>query len=129
MKILLGIMMLMISIPLTAQSLPDSPKPHLDKWEWGMLAADEGVRAMDTITTRHFMTDPCHCFVEASNFNWIAKSTPRTAVYDAAVPVFYWFIARELTIHHHPKLAHIVAGFDLVYDGSAVVRNIHADGF
>lgn len=122
-------LVLMMAIPMGAQSLPDAPKPQLDNWEWGMLAGDLVVRQMDTITTRHFLTDPCHCFVEESNFNWIVKSTPRLAVYDAAVPVFYWFVTRELTIHHHPRLAHIVAGFDLIYDGSAVIHNIRGDGF
>jgi len=115
----------LLSLPLCGQGLPDAPKPHLDKWDWSMLSADMAVRTMDTITTRLALTDPCHCYYEKTNFRWVVNSTPRLVVYDVAVPVIYWSLARSLTRHRHQRLAHIVAGFDLVYDGSAVAQNLY----
>jgi len=119
------LMLLLSGIPAFSQQLPDVPKPHLDKIEWSMLAADVAVRSMDTATTRLALTDSCHCYRETSNAQWIVESTPRLAVYGVAVPVFYWYITRELTIHHHTKLAHFTAGFDAVYDGVDVVNNFN----
>jgi len=118
---LLVLLMAALSVSCMAQELPEAPKPHPDKVEWSLIAADAAVRTIDTVTTRHLLsTGDKERFLPG----FIVNHDTTMVIYSAGVVVFYGVVSRTLERHGHKKLAHIIVASEVIMTGSWDVNNL-----
>lgn len=105
------------------QTLPEAPKPHLDKTEWALLAADAGSRALDCYSTHQMLT---RGYRELILPQAIADHAPVMALYSASAVAADSLIARRLS-RGHRRLARIVTMIDLGQDLPWAIHNLYLE--
>ena len=100
--------------------LPEAPKPHLDKTEWALLAADAAVRGLDVYST--------HWALQAGNKEgtlpgWIVNHPPVMALYGGSIVAAQYVAARKLSPRHR-KLAHLITALDVSVTAPFAVHNL-----
>ncbi len=116
------LLFVLMSAPVFTQSLPDTPQPQppaLNRVDWALLAADAGARGLDVVSTKQMLSRGCQ---EQIMPDAIARNTPAMAVYSGGIVTLDWFVARELTRHHHHKLAR---AWIIADGGSTLGASIH----
>jgi hypothetical protein len=87
-----------------------------------LIKADYSVRILDAVSTRQFMTNPCHCMHE-DQLGPIAKSSIGMTAYSLGVATAVEYGAYKLWQHGHPKLAHALQIGEIIGDGEAGIHN------
>lgn len=121
MKTLTLCALIVCAASLSGQTLPDAPKPHLDRMEWSLLATDAAARSLDVYST--------HRALQAGNKErvlpgFIANHPPVMAFYSGGMVFTQYWIARKLSAHHHSKLAHVVTAVDVALTAPSAIRNL-----
>lgn len=111
---------LLFATGLPAQ-VPDAPKPHIDKTEWALLAADAGTRALDVYSTRQMLENGNH---EMFLPGFVANHTPALIGVEGGAVALNWWVARRLEAHHRPRMAHIVTMIDISQDAPWAIHNL-----
>jgi hypothetical protein len=106
---------------LSGQSLPDAPKPHLDRAEWSLLAVDAAARGLDVYST--------HWAEQAGNKErvlpgFIANHPPVMVLYSGGMVAAQYWIARKLFAHHHRKLAYVMTTADVAITAPSAIHNL-----
>jgi hypothetical protein len=122
MKKTILMMLAIFAMRISAQSLPNAPKPRLDKTEWALLASDAAVRGVDVYST--------HWAEAAGNKErclpgFIANHTPVMALYSGGVVYSQYRIAKKLTNHHHQKWAHAISAVDIAVTAPSAIHNFY----
>ena len=89
---------------------PTQPKPTIDRTEWALLASAATARGLDVYTTREGLGS--QHMREKCLPNVIAGNTPGMMLYSGGIVVLDYLVARELSKHHHRKLAYILTAID-----------------
>lgn len=121
MKTIILCSLALFAASLSGQSLPEAPKPHLDRLEWSLLAADAAARGLDIYST--------HWAEQAGNKErvlpgFIANHTPMMALYSGGMVYAQYWIARKLVAHHHRKLAYVVTSADVAITAPSAIHNL-----
>jgi hypothetical protein len=101
--------LLLVTLPAAAETLPEAPKPHLDRADWALLASDAGARALDTYSTRWSLCRGNH---EMFLPGFVANHTAALAAFEGGMVTVDYYAARNLTRRHHPRLARFVLAAD-----------------
>jgi hypothetical protein len=101
-------------------ALGQETKPHIDKTEWALLAADASARSLDVYST--------HWALKAGNKEgtlpgWIADHPPVMALYSGGMVAGQYFVARKLSPRHR-KLAHFITAMDITVTAPFAVHNL-----
>jgi hypothetical protein len=112
---------ILLALPMAAETLPDAPKPHLDRVEWAMLASDAGGRALDAYSTRWSL---CNGNREKFLPDFIVNHTGRLAVFEGGMVTADYFVARSLIRRRHRKLARIILLADALQVWPWAIRNL-----
>lgn len=114
------ILMVLSCVPIAAQ-IPDAPKPHIDRMEISLLAADAGVRALDVYSTRQMLDNGGH---EMFLPNAIASRPAAMAGLEAGDILAVAWLSRRLERHGHARLAHILTAADAAQDAPWAIHNL-----
>jgi len=119
---------LVLAWPLHAQQLPTAPRPHVDRAETALLAADAASRALDVYSTHldWLHQQACDCNHETMLPAAIAHHVPAMAAYSGATVALDWWVARRLAAHH-PRLAHLYTSIDIAQDAPWAISNLFVD--
>jgi hypothetical protein len=116
-----AVILLAICCKLAHCQLPESPKPHADRLELGLLAADAGIRALDVYSTHQMLANGNReTFLPTA----IASRPAAMASLEALDIAGVWFISKRLQAHHHAKLAHLVTMIDFAQDEPWAIHNL-----
>ena len=115
------IAVLLFSLHLVAQTVPDAPKPQLDRIDWMLLATDAGGRALDTYSTRRSLCDGNR---EKFLPDLIVNHTGRLAAFEGGMVTLNYFAARSLIRRHHRKLARVMLVADALQVWPWAIRNL-----
>lgn len=126
---------LLAATPMIAQ-VPDAPKPHLDRTDWVLLAADAGSRALDTYSTHWALTQyemNSHGVKVLANHEmflpgFVANHTPVLAGVEAGMVAADFMTARYLVRHHHPRLAKVALMADFAQNAPWAIHNLYLSG-
>lgn len=99
--------------------LPDAPKPHIDKAEIALLAADAGARALDVYSTHQMLQNGNR---ELFLPKVIASHPATMAAFSGGMVAMDYFAARRLERHRHKRMAHLATMIDA---GSVLPWAIH----
>jgi hypothetical protein len=114
-------LLIFLASTVAVAQIPDAPKPHADKVEWSLLAADASSRALDVYSTHQMLANGHHEIVLPK---FIADHTPVMAAYSAGTVVMDYFVTRRLEKHGHRTLARLVTSIDLAQDAPWAVHNL-----
>lgn len=120
--LLSSIALLAFALPCAAQVIPDAPKPHFDRTDWALLAADAGSRALDTYSTRWALENGNH---EKFLPDFISHNTARLAIAEGVMVGVDYLVARQLVRHRHPKLAKVALMVDFAQDAPWAIHNLY----
>jgi hypothetical protein len=95
-----------------AQTIPNAP-PTLNRAQWALLTADAATRAFDVYSTQWMLA---HGYRERVLPVAVASNTSALAAFSGATVALDWYIERELTRHHHRKLAVLYTAIDIGID-------------
>ncbi|MGA2886445.1 MAG: hypothetical protein ABSE51_00215 [Terracidiphilus sp.] len=112
---------LLFSPPMVAQMLPEAPKPHTDRLDWTLLAADAGARTLDTYSTRWALRNPNNHEMFLPGF--VANHTPMLATFEGGTVTLDYLAARKLLRHHH-KMARMLLAADALQVYPWAIRNM-----
>ena len=102
---------LLLATPLAAQTLPEAPKPRLDRIDWVLLANDAGARALDGYSTHRMLCNGNHeRFLPA----FVVTHIPTLVTFEGGMVALNYFAARTLVHRRHPKLAKLLIAADLI---------------
>ncbi len=121
MRKLLVVALMFAAVRSVAQTLPEAPKPHLDRTEWALLAADAGARGLDVYST-HWAESAGN--KEATLPGWIANHTPVMVLYSGGIVAAQYYVARKLFAHHHRKWAYAMTAADISITAPFAVHNL-----
>lgn len=110
-----------VAIPAASAQAP-APKPKLDRAEFELLAGDAAARGLDAVTTLRFIHEPNAHENELPAFIYGHKAVMWS--YSMGEVGAQYLVARELTRHHHPRIAHWITFADIGYDGTLAVSNV-----
>jgi hypothetical protein len=113
--------LMLCAAPLSGQTLPDAPKPHLDRTEWALLATDAAVRGLDVYSTHRALSTGNK---EGVLPRAIANHPPAMALYSGGIVLAQYWIARKLVAHHHRKLAYVVTSADVAITAPSAIHNL-----
>ena len=123
MKTLLAFVLTLFAAHLSAQSLINAPtpRPHLDRTEWALLASDAAARGLDVYST--------HWALKAGNKEenlpgWIADHPPVMALYSGGVVAGQYYVARQLFKHGHRRWAYAITAMDIIIDAPPAIHNL-----
>jgi hypothetical protein len=110
-------------IALVAEAqLPDAPKPHRNRVEFALLAADAASRGLDVYSTRRMIANGHkELFLPQA----IAKRPAAMAAMEAGYLALQYWAARKLEKTHHRKLARIALAIDIGQDAPWAIRNLY----
>src|ERR1700677_2779536 len=114
-------LLIFLASTVAVAQIPDAPKPHADKVEWSLLAADASSRALDVYSTRQMIANGHHEIVLPK---FIANHTPVIAAYSAGTVVMDYIVTRRLERHGHRKLARLATSIDIGQDAPWAVHNL-----
>ena len=112
---------ILLSLPMGAETLPDAPKPQLDRVDWALLASDAGGRALDTYSTRRSLCDGNR---EKFLPDFIVNHTGRLAAFEGGMVAVDYFVARNLIRRRHRKLARMILLADSIQVWPWAIRNL-----
>ena len=116
-----AVILFLICCQLAHCQLPESPKPHTDRLELGLLAADASIRALDVYSTHQALANGNReMFLPAA----IASRPAAMASLEALDIAGVWFVARRLEAHRHAKLAHLITMIDIAQDAPWAIHNL-----
>jgi hypothetical protein len=113
--------LILLALPLASQTLPEAPKPHLDRIDWVLLASDAGARALDGYSTTQMLRYKNHEKVLPA---FVANHAPTLAAFEGGMLTLNYFAARSLIRHRHPKLARILIAADSIEVFPSAIRNM-----
>ena len=112
---------ILVAEPLSSQTLPEAPKPHLDRIDWALLASDAGARALDGYSTLKMLGNNNHeKFLPA----FVVNHAPALAAFEGGMLTLNYFAARNLASHHHAKLAKLVIAADVIQVYPWAIHNL-----
>lgn len=104
-----------------AQSLPESPTPHLDRAEWALLATDAAIRGLDVYSTRWaYSAGNKERFLPG----FIANHTPVMALYSGGMVYAQYWVARKLSARRHRRLAYAMTAADISVTAPFAIHNL-----
>jgi hypothetical protein len=121
MKSALLFAMMLVAEPLVSQTLPEAPKPHLDRIDWTLLASDAGARALDGYSTLNMLKKNNH---EKFLPGFVVRHAPALAAFEGGMLTLNYFAARNLARHHHPMLAKLVIAADVIQVYPWAIHNL-----
>lgn len=121
MKSALLFAVMLVAEPLVSQTLPEAPKPHLDRIDWTLLASDAGARALDGYSTLNMLKKNNH---EKFLPGFVVRHAPALAAFEGGMLTLNYFAARKLARHHHPKLAKLVIAADVIQVYPWAIHNL-----
>ena len=104
-----------------AQELPETPKPHSDRLEWSLLAADASSRALDCYSTQRMLDRGWHEIILPKA---VASHPALMAGYSAATVAADWMVSRRLERGGHRQLARLVTMVDIGQDAPFAIHNL-----
>ena len=121
MKVFSVVVLFVLVSVVQAQTLPAAPKPHFDRIEWSLLAADGAARGLDVYSTHLASEGGGH---DAELPGWIANHPATMAGYSGGVVLLQYYIARKLFKRGRRKWAYALAALDSGQTGYAVAHNL-----
>jgi len=121
MKKLIVFTLMTLALRISAQSLPEAPKPHLDRTEWALLATDAAARGLDVYSTNWAQRAGNK---EGTLPGWIAKHPPVMALYSGGMVYAQYWVARKLLAHRHRKLAYAMTATDISITAPFAIHNL-----
>lgn len=121
MKVFSAVVLFVLVSAMRAQTLPEAPKPHLDRIEWSLLAADAAARGLDVYST-HWAESTGN--KEGTLPGWIANHPPVMALYSGGVVAAQYYVARKLFKHGHRRLAYAITAADVSVTAPYAIHNL-----
>jgi len=121
MKSLFALLLCVSSLAAAARSLPEAPKPRLNKTEWSLLAADAAARGLDVYST-HWAESAGN--KEGTLPGWIANHPPVMALYSGGSLAIQYYVARKLFAHGHRRWAYALTAADVSITAPSAVHNL-----
>jgi hypothetical protein len=104
------------------QTLPEAPKPHMDRTERVLLATDAASRALDVYSTHQILS--CSCGHEMFLPREIADHPAAMGAVEALDVAAVGWMAHKLEQRHKPKLAHLLTMIDIGQDLPWAIHNL-----
>lgn len=114
------LLLFVVFASIASGQVPDAPKPHFDRTEWALLAADAAARGLDVYSTHWAMKAGN---TEAMLPGWIVNHPPVMAAYSGGIVLGQYYVARKL-FPHHRKLAHLITAVDVSVTAPFAVHNL-----
>ena len=111
-----------LTLALNLHLAAQTPRAHLDRAEWALLAADAGSRALDTYSTRLSLREGAR---EMFLPGIVVDHTWTMAAYSGGVVALDGWATNELERHHHARLAHALPAIDIGLDLPWAIHNLY----
>lgn len=109
----------------SAETLPESPRPHLLTIDRGLLTTDAAWRVFDTYTSYVGAHNPCRCITEADPISPDGTHLIPVLAFQAGMWLTIYTAHHYLVRSHHRKLARAALVIDNWSEGYAVINNYH----